>query len=305
MNIFPIATVALVSALSCAPKVPPSAPSSAVLDDGPSLAPVMPVATIQSLTCSSTLACTVFAADGIYEVALDGQSITLTDEPPTPAADVWPARATRLALAEDWNARTKNGWRSPFQATIPSPDGGVFKHHRSATPGTSRIARLGGHVMTARQGLDPETAAYPWTLALHPTGTEAYHIVWSNTDLIAFNTRTLETSWRIRLSGPAVGLFVSADGRYLVAELDAVASEEQLLDFDPVQRHPPDGEEPFGDGAWTGIDRPAAGRTVLVDLSLGQAVAEVPGHFVGFHAFDDGAVIAGTGGIARVEWSGG
>ena len=51
----------------------------------------------------------------------------------------------------------------------------------------------------------------------------------------------------------------------------------------PVQRHPPDGVEPFGDGAWTGIDhRPAAGRTVLVDLSLGRAVAEVPGPFVGF-----------------------
>ena len=135
MNIFPIATVALVSALSCAPKVPPSAPSSAVLDDGPSLAPVMPVATIQSVTCSSTLACTVFAADGIYEVALDGQSITLTDEPPTPAADVWPARATRLALAEDWNARTKNGWRSPFQATIPSPTAACSSTTAAPHPG--------------------------------------------------------------------------------------------------------------------------------------------------------------------------
>ena len=157
--------------------------------------------------------------------------------------------------------------------------------------------------MTARQGLDPDSPSYPWTLALHPTGTEAYHIVWSNADIIAFNTRTLETSWRIRLSGPAVGLFVSADGRYLVAEVDAMAPEEQLLDYAPVQRQAPEGGDPYGDGAWASIDRPAAARTALVDLSLGEAVAEVPGTFVGFHPFPEGAVIAGSAGIARATWS--
>ena len=83
-----------------------------------------------------------------------------------------------------------------------------------------------------------------------------------------------------------------------------LVTEEQLLDFSPTQRQAPEGEQPFGDGAWTQIERPKAARTVLVDLSLGEAVAEVPGSFVGFQTFRDGAVVAGTGGISRVEWSG-
>ena len=121
MNIFPIATIALVSALGCAPKAPPSAPSSAGLNDGPSLALVVPVANLQSVTCASSQACTLSAADGIYEVALDGPSITLTDEPPTPAADDWPARTTRPSLAEDWNARTRTAGGARFRPPSPPP----------------------------------------------------------------------------------------------------------------------------------------------------------------------------------------
>ena len=303
MKLKDLTAILLSTSLGCGPKAAPTAAPVALPTDGPELAPVTAVSNLHTIACAPQT-CTLFALDGVYRLALPSMTVALTEEEPAPAPEPWQARQTTASLAEDWNTRTKNKWRSPFQATIPSPNGGVFKLHRSATPGTSRIARIGGHVMTARQGLDPASPAYPWTLALHPTGTEAYHLVWSNADLIAFNTRTLETSWRIRLSGPAVGLFVSADGRYLVAELDAEAPEEQLLDFSPTQRQAPEGQQPFGDGAWTQIERPKAARTVLVDLSLGEAVAEVPGSFVGFQTFRDGAVVAGTGGISRVEWSG-
>ena len=302
MNLTTITFTSLFLLLGCSPKAPPVTKPTVGLDEKPALAPFISVPGLQSVACASQT-CTLYAADGVYKVNVEGMTLKPTDEPPRPPEDVWPARVASSSLAEDWNARTKNNWRSPFQATIPSPDGGVFKLHRSATPGTSRIARIGGHVMTARQGLDPDSPAYPWTLALHPTGTEAYHIAWSNPDVIAFNTRTLETSWRIRLSGPAVGLFVSADGRYLVAEIDSSVAEEQLLDFVPVRRQNPDGGEPFGDGAWSGIHRPIAKRTVLVDLKVGAAVAEVPGSFVSFHAFRDGALISGSGGVARATWS--
>jgi|GEM_PF-3107216 len=303
MNLNHFCTILLIMMLACGPKVSPTAAPPAPPDDGPSLAPVSAIDNLHSLDCTPD-ACRLYTTDAVYQLELPSMSLTRSEDEPVTAPDVWPEQLTPASLADGWNARTKNNWRSPFQATIPSPDGGVFKLHRSTTPGTSRIARIGGHVMTARQGLDPNSPAYPWTLALHPTGTEAYHIVWSNPDLIAFNTRTLQTSWRIRLSGPAVGLFVSADGRYLVAELDAVAPDEQLLDYGPAQRQPPAGTEPFGDGAWTGIDRPSAKTSAVIDLNLGQAVAEVPGRFVGFYTFRDGAVLAGTGGVARVEWSG-
>lgn len=297
-----LAAILLSASLGCGPKLPPTAPSTAILDDGPQLAPVTAVTGLHSIGCEAQ-GCTLLATDGVYRLDISSMELTLTEDEPVPPPEAWPEVTTPGSLAEGWNTRTRNKWRSPFQATIPSPDGGVFKLHRSTTRGTSRIARIGGHVMTARQGLDPDSPSYPWTLALHPTGTEAYHIVWSNADIIAFNTRTLETSWRIRLSGPAVGLFVSADGRYLVAEVDAMAPEEQLLDYAPVQRQAPEGGDPYGDGAWASIDRPAAARTALVDLSLGEAVAEVPGTFVGFHPFPEGAVIAGSAGIARATWS--
>jgi hypothetical protein len=288
--------------ISCGPKQAVPTEASAPLSETLTLAPVTPIADLQAVHCSSAQ-CRLHTATGVYLLTLPDLALSLTEEPPEPAPEVWPIQPAQSSLAEDWNVRAKNQWRSPFQATIPSPSGGLFKLHRSATPGTSRIARLGGQVMTARQGLDPGNPAYPWTLALHPTGAEAYHIVWPNPDLIAFNARTLETTWRIRLSGPATGLFVSADGRYLVAELEASAPEEQLLDYAPSPRLSPEGHEPFGDGAWTGIERPSAERTALVDLSLGQAVAEVPGRFVGFQPFADGAIIAGSGGVARVQWS--
>lgn len=225
-------------------------------------------------------------------------------EPPQPGpeAQPWPIADQAPNLNELWNAAVANQWRSPFRTEIPAPDGGFFRSNRGLTPGTSRVVRLGGSVVTARIGLDPGPLAYPHTLALHPTGQEAYLIVWPNPDLIAFNARTLQTTWRIQIGGPALGLFVSADGRYLVAELDGDAPEHQLLDYEPPARRVPEGVDPSADASLAWLERPEAKRTALIDLTAGQVVAILPGKAVGFALIDKGAVIASSAGIAAVKW---
>jgi hypothetical protein len=171
-------------------------------------------------------------------------------------------------------------------------------------PGTSRVVRLGGSVITARTSLDPGQPGYPNTLALHPTGGEAYHIVWPNPDLIAFDAHSLKTTWRIQLDGPAVGLFVSPDGRYLVAELDGEAPDFQLLDYEPARRIPPAGVDPTADPALLWLNRPPAKRTVFIDLKLGDVVATLPGPMVSFVRIDGSTtVVASSGAVAILQSS--
>ncbi len=296
--------MALTCALSCACSAKRPSPATKVkVDDATQpLAEVTPVRGLRSLRCHEQL-CSLVAADQVLQLSIDTMETVETQEPPPEPPSPWVEAANRPTLDEAWNQRSQNLWRSAFQVAIPAPGGGLFKHHRGTTPGTSRVARIGGRVMTARQGLDAETPGYPWTLALHPTGTEAYHIVWPNPDLIAFNTRTLETSWRIRMGGPALGLFVTGRGRYMVVEIGAPAPPDRLLDYAPTRRSSPPSEDPFGDPAWPSIERPLAERTALVDLRQGQAVAVVPGHFIGLYHEGDVTLIAGSGGVAKATWS--
>jgi hypothetical protein len=226
-----------------------------------------------------------------------------TANPPEATPEPWPVSDAEDNLNASWNAAVAQRWRSPFRSEIPAPDGGFFRAQRGVSPGSSRVVRLGGSVVTARVGLDPGQPAYPNTLALHPTGQEGYHIVWPNPDLIAFNAHTLKTTWRIHLGGPAVGLFVSGDGRYLVAELDGKSPEHQLLDFEPTRRSAPNGVDPTADEALLWLERPTAERTALVDLTVGKVVALLPGRAVGFSRVEKGAVIASTGGVAAVAWA--
>ena len=158
--------------------------------------------------------------------------------------------------------------------------------------------RVGGKVVVARQAPPPEQILYPRVLALHPTGQEAYLIVWPNPDLIAFQPNSLETNWRIRLDGAAVGLFVSENGRYLLAELDGVAPEEQLLDYEGFPVAVPAGSDPISDEAIASLNRPTAQYTVVIDLAEGTTVARLPGPYVGFHLTKKGAVVASKHGVS-------
>jgi hypothetical protein len=138
-------------------------------------------------------------------------------------------------------------------------------------------------------------------MALHPTGQEAYMIVWPNPDLVAFQPNSLETTWRIRLMDPAVGLFVSRNGRYLVAETGGTAPEHQLLDYEHGPLATPTGLDPISDEAIPSIRRPSATHTVVVDLAAGSVVARLPGTHTGFVANENGAVVASSNGVAVIK----
>ena len=251
------------------------------------------------MSCAAT-ACTIGTLTTTHELQLDTMELKALDSPPALPADPWVEAPPSEDLNDLWNQQVAQRWRSPFRTDIPAPTGGFYRSNRGVGPGTSRVVRLGGSVVTARQGLDPGTVAYSRNLALHPTGTEAYHIVWPNPDLIAFNARTLETTWRIRLSGPALGLFISEDGRYLLAELNGQISDHQLLDFEATERTVPQGIDPWANERLQWLDRPKAEQTVLVDLALGEAVAIVPGAAVGLFMTSGGTMVVGTEGFAKV-----
>jgi len=161
--------------------------------------------------------------------------------------------------------------------------------------------RVGGKVVVARQAPPPDNIMYPRVMALHPTGQEAYLIVWPNPDLIAFQPNSLETTWRIRLDDAALGLFVSENGRYLVAETGGTAPEHQMLDYEGAPVATPKGIDPADDAAMQFITRPHATHTTVVDLAQGESVAKIPGTFIGFQLIEEGAVVASTQGLAVIE----
>ena len=201
-------------------------------------------------------------------------------------------------LADLWNEQIANMWRSPFRPEVPSPEGGSLRLIRGLSAHTSRVMRVGGKVVVARQAPPPGQIHYPRVMALHPTGQEAYLVVWPNPDLIAFQPNTLETTWRIRLDGPAVGLFVSENGRFLVAELDGTAPEEQLLDYEGGPMDVPPDVDPIADAAIASMNRPIAKQTAVIDLAEGKTVARLPGPYVGFQLTKKGAVVASKRGVS-------
>lgn len=294
-------SILCLSLLGCGPKPGSTDAAAGTKDDTQPLATVHPLNQVTSLQCEPTL-CEVSTMTGSVQFSPVTGPAEEIPAPPRPVLDPWPVNPQAPNLNTLWNESVANRWRSPFRPEIPAPDGGILRTNRGVTPGTSRVVRLGGSVVTARIGLDPGPTAYPNTLALHPTGQEAYLIVWPNPDLIAFNARTLQTTWRVQLGAPALGLFLSADGRYLVAELDGEASEHQLLDYEPAARVAPDGVDPNADASLTWLARPTAKQTALVDLTIGKVVALLPGKAVGFSLIDKGAVIASEAGIAAVAW---
>ncbi len=293
---------ALFGMIACGPKVTTQTTQTPVEPPPTELAKVLSIQGITAIHCSIE-SCDIETKTGAEVLQIDAMTLSHSDREPSEPLEPWPNAQPSTDFNTIWNTQVANKWRSPFQVDIPAPSGGFYRSNRGVGPGSSRIMRLGGSVVTARQGLDPGSIAYPRNLALHPTGTEAYHIVWPNPDLIAFNARTMETTWRIRLDGPALGLFISENGRYLLAELDGETPDHQMLDYEPHERTPPDDSDPWGDTSLQWLDRPTAKRTVLVDLALGEPVAIVPGTAIGLHLTKDGAIVAASEGVAKVTSS--
>jgi hypothetical protein len=267
---------------------------------GVPLATVTSVDQLSAMKCEAD-GCTLNGAGGVIRYNLEDGTVTAIEGVPDAMVEPWPEASAEQSLEELWNQQVKNHWRSPFRTEIPTPNGGRLRSVRGLTPGTSRVIRIGGSVITARQGLDAGDVAYPNALALHPTGAEAYLIVWPNPELIAFRAGTLKTTWRIRLGAPALGLFVSEDGRYLLAETDGTSPEHQLLDYEPTLRTPPPGIDPAADPSLAWLERPESKGTIVVDLTIGEVVARLPGRAVGFFLLEDGAVVASSGGVATIR----
>ena len=294
---FPLNWIAIFL-LSCGPRVTTNAPGS-TLEDAGSYAEVLQLDQVTGLQCENEN-CTVATQSGVHQLDLKTSGLSEPQAPPDddhPTAS-YPLDSSPNPLPEQWNDQIANTWRSPFRAQVPSPDGGSLRLVRGLSSHTSRIMRVGGKVVVARQAPPPDQILYPRVMALHPTGQEAYLIVWPNPDLIAFQPNSLETNWRIRLDGPAIGLFVSENGRYLVAELDGIAPEEQLLDYEDFPVDVPSGVDPISDEAIASLPRPLGKNTAVIDLAEGKTVARLPGPYVGFHLTKKGAVVASKYGVS-------
>jgi hypothetical protein len=271
-------------------------------DGTPQYAHISPLNQVTGIACDGN-DCTIRTLNGMY--ALDALTESVREAPP--ASEVaeehrkWSVDPNPLPLAERWNLQIANSWRSPFRAEIPAPDGGSLRLVRGLTPHTSRVMRVGGKVVVARQAPTPDNILYPRVMALHPTGQEAYMIVWPNPDMVAFKPNSLETTWRLRLEDAALGLFVSQNGRYLVAETGGSAPEHQLLDYERGPLATPTDLDPISDEAIASITRPSATHTIVVDLAGGEMVARLPGTHIGFILIDGGAVVASSQGVAVIK----
>ena len=291
----------LLIAFSCATRTGVSSNFSGE-NESEGLVPVLALPKVVSLDCEDKI-CTIRTPTSEHRLDVTNSQMTEVETPNSQKnteTEVWPLEENPDPLGEQWNRQISQTWRSPFRREIPSPDGGSLRMIRGLSEHTSRIMRVGGKVVVARQAPPPDGLLYPRIMALHPTGQEAYLIVWPNPDLIAFQPNSLETNWRIRLGAPALGLFVSENGRFLVAETGGVAPEEQLLDYEGNLIDVPIDQDPISDQALAFMNRPSATHTMVIDLALGSPVARLPGRFIGFEPTKSGAVVASTDGVSII-----
>ena len=206
-----------------------------------------------------------------------------------------------VRIREGWNQMRAEGWRVPFVSRVPTRDGGTLAYLRGAGGSSAQLART---------GRDPQLLAWPaargavgnprW-LGMHPTGREAFLLIWPEPKLVSVDPDTLSKRWELAMRGPAHGLFIDASGRYLVVAEAGEIDPDRLLEYDPAGAPWPEGRDPAEDAAIRGWDRPSANSTVVIDLS-GPAIAKrIAGAYRGFAVAPDGTVwLASDGGITRV-----
>jgi hypothetical protein len=317
------------------PPTPQVEPSAAPGPDAPSLAIVerIPVHDLRSLACDAS---TCLAIDGTTLARLDLEPLVLaavapleqtgalvSDEggwwlvyacgngwcrasvdpltgvlggeaslpPPTPA---FPSDLATLSTR--WNAMVANRWRSPFQARIPSPSGGVVSYLRGLPPSSAQLVRTGPAPAVAAAPSSSQPATYPGWLALHPTGQEAYVLVWPDGDLRAVDPARLTERWRLSLRPGAHGLFVDPDGRYLLAEQSGDVAEDRYVDFE-VQTVGA-GADPTGDAELALRARPPGAETIVVDLTRHATAIVLDGTYVAWISRGAGSVAATSTTIA-------
>lgn len=211
----------------------------------------------------------------------------------TPLAAPVPAFASdSAALATRWNAMIAKGWRSPFQTRLPSPGGGVVSYLRGLEPSSAQLMRTGPMPAIGPGPASTEPASYPGWLALHPTGREAYVLVWPGGELRAIDPARLTDHWRLALRPGAHGLFVDPGGRYLLAEQAGEVEHDRFVDFE-VQTVGA-GADPTGDAELALRSRPPGTETVAIDLARHETALTLDGAYVAWVPRGDAGFVVAT-----------
>ena len=213
--------------------------------------------------------------------------------PPTPA---FPADLSTLAAR--WNAMIAHGWRSPFQTRIPAPGGGVVSYLRGLPPSSAQLMRTGPAPAVAPAPTSSQPGTYPGWLALHPTGQEAYVLVWPDGDLRALDPARLEERWRLTLRRGAHGLFVDPGGRYLLAEQSGAVEHDRYVDFE-VQTVGA-GADPTGDPELALRARPPGAQTIAIDLARHETAIVLDGAYVAWIPRGNAGFVVATRGTIAV-----
>lgn len=213
-----------------------------------------------------------------------------TDAPLPPPVPAFPSDST--ALATRWNAMIARGWRSPFQNRLPSPGGGVVSYLRGLEPSSAQLMRTGPTPAIAPAPASTEPASYPGWLALHPTGQEAYVLVWPGGELRAIDPARLGEHWRLALRPGAHGLFVDPAGRYLLAEQAGAVTHDRFVDFDVETVGA--GADPTGDAELGLRARPPGAETVAIDLARHDLALTLDGAYVAWVPRGDAGFVVAT-----------
>lgn len=203
-------------------------------------------------------------------------------EAPENLGDLW---------IDGWNLARKQGWRSGFDRVVVAQG-----------PGTVRLLKgMDGAAQLIRQGVDPAVARiglggaegpeFPATLAMHPTGIEAYLSAWPSPLVIAVDPNTLQRHWTLPLEGAAQGLFVDTTGRFLVV---GVGTTEVTSGWAwPL----PSGSataDPFRDEAIRGTPRPPISTVDVIDLQDHTVKVELRGSYRRWLTLPDGRQLVAT-----------
>lgn len=223
--------------------------------------------------------------------SLDPETATLGAAAPLPPpVPAFPSDSATLATR--WNAMIAKGWRSPFQTRLPSPGGGVVSYLRGLEPASAQLMRTGSTPAIAPAPASSEPATYPGWLALHPTGREAYVLVWPGGELRAIDPARLAEHWRLALRPGAHGLFVDPGGRYLVAEQAGAVTHDRFVDFDVETVGA--GADPTGDAELALRARPPGAETVVIDLARHEIALTLDGAYVAWVPRGDVGFVVAT-----------
>ena len=228
---------------------------------------------------------------------LDGSTQPLAA--PAPPLDELPLEVEELR--DRWNQLAASEARVPFERAWPLPDGGTLTIQPGLMGRTSSLVRVGSRARAVSLPSAEADIRYPGTLALHPTGSQVYHLSWPSGTLGAYETTSLREVWQLELAPASHGLFVSRDGRILAASSGGTIDATKWTDYALVGPLRP-GEAPASDTALRRRERPSSTRTCVIDLVTPDLLVETSGAFLRWIPIREHRyLLVTTTGVLRVD----